>query len=188
MTGAAGAAVVLGREELAAVVSGLGAQISAEHPEGVVVVGVLKAAVFFVADLVRHVTAPCAVDFLAVSAYRPGSGRVRILKDLDADVAGQAVVLAETIVDTGLTCGYLRGELERRGPASVEVCALVDRPARRIVPVPLRYVGVRTEEDLLVGYGLDVAGRYRNLPVVASADRRGLVEDPDACVDALYGR
>lgn len=166
----------------------LGAELSAAYPEGLLLVAVLNGSTFFLADLVRRLTVPCQVDFLGISAYAAGTGRVRILKDLDEDVLGRHVVLVEDVVDTGLTCTYILGELRRRGPESLEVCTLFDRRTRRIVPVPLRFVGFETSEELLVGYGLDVAGRYRNLPSVASVDPGPLATDPDAYVADLYGR
>lgn len=166
----------------------MGAEVSAAYPTGVLVVAVLKGCLLFVADLIRRISAPCEVDFLAISAYEPGTGRVRLLKDLDLDVKERDVVLVEDIVDTGLTCTYILGELRRREPASLEVCTLLDRRARRIVPVPLRFVGLEAPDDLLLGYGLDVAGRYRNLPYIAVGDRAALESDPDAHVVALYGR
>jgi len=139
-------------------------------------------------DLIRRLVVPCEVDFLGISAYGAGTGRVRIVKDLDHDVYDRDVVLVEDIVDTGLTCTYVLGELRGRGPASLEVCTLFDRRASRIVPVEIRYRGYEVADDLLLGYGLDVAGRYRNLPFVAAGDRRALEEDPDAHVGELYGR
>ena len=114
---------------------------------------------------------------------------MRIVKDLDHDVHGRHVVLVEDIVDTGLTCTYILGELGRRGPGSLEVCTLFDRRVRRIVPVPVRFSGFEATDDLLLGYGLDVAGRYRNLPVRRRrATARRSKRDPDAYVGALYGR
>jgi hypoxanthine phosphoribosyltransferase len=166
----------------------LGRDLSASYPEGMVLVAVGTGSTFLLADVVRHLAVPCEVDFLAVSAYTAGTGRVRILKDLDDDVLGRHVVLVQDLVDTGLTCAYLLGELRRRAPASLEVCTLFDRRARRIVPVPLRFVGFEVGEELLVGYGLDVAGRYRNLPWVAAVDPGPLEADPDAYVAELYGR
>jgi len=174
--------------ELAAVAGRLGAELSRAYPEDLLMVAVLKGSLFFLADLVRRLTVPCEVDFLGISAYAEGTGRVRITKDLDHDVHGRSVVLVEDVVDTGLTCTYVLGELRRRGPASVEVCTLFDRRSRRIVPVELRFVGFEIGDDLLVGYGLDVAGRYRNLPAVAAADPGRLAADPDAYVADLYGR
>lgn len=161
---------------------------SAAGKRALLLVAVLKGSIFFLADLVRNVFTPCEVDFLGISSYAAGTGRVRITKDLDRDIAGRDVVLVEDIVDTGLTSTYVVGELRRREPASLEICTLFDRRARRIVPVPLRFVGFEVADDLLVGYGLDVAGRYRNLPFVAAGDRRRLGSDPDAYVVDLYGR
>jgi len=188
VTGPGGARVLHDRRELAEAVARLGRELSDAYPDGMLLVAVLKGSVFFLADLVRRITVPCEVDFLAISSYAAGTGRVRIVKDLDRDVHGRHVVLVEDIVDTGLTCTYVLGELRGRGPASLEVCTLFDRGTRRIVPVPVRFRGFEVADDLLLGYGLDVAGRYRNLPFVAAGDPRALEEDPDAHVGALYGR
>lgn len=149
-------------------------------------VGLLKGSVVFLADLARALTVDVTVDFLAVSSYQRGSGRVRMVKDLDADVTGRSVVLVEDVVDTGLTIAYLLDELARRSPASVDVCALADRQHRRIVPVPVRWVGFEVGDEFLVGYGVDHAGRYRNLDLLAAADLAALEADPDAHVTQLY--
>jgi hypoxanthine phosphoribosyltransferase len=188
VTDAGPARIVHDRGQIAAAVTRLGGELSDAYPGGVLLVAVLKGSIFFLADLVRAVRAPCEVDFLAISTYTEGTGRVRIVKDLDHDVHGLDVVLVEDIVDTGLTCTYVLGQLSRRGPASLEVCTLFDRRARRIVPVPVRFAGFEATDDLLLGYGLDISGRYRNLPIVAAADARVLESDPDAYVGALYGR
>ena len=180
--------MLLTAEELRAGVRRLGRALSEAYGDGVVLVGVLKGSIPFLADLARALTITPVVDFLAVSPYAEGSGRVRIVKDLDLDVAGRDVVLVEDVVDTGLTTTYLLGELRRRSPASLEVCALVDKVRRRLVPVPLRWVAFAVEEDYLVGYGLDHAERYRNLDLVAAADLAALTRDPDALVEELYGR
>ena len=164
----------------------LGRELSATHVDGVVLVGVLKGSVPFLADLARALTIAPVIDFLAVSPYAEGTGRVRIVKDLDLDVTDRAVVLVEDVVDTGLTTTYLLGELRRRGARSVDVCALVDKVRRRVVPVPLRWVGFAVEEDYVVGYGLGHAERYRNLPLVAAADLAALRADPDALLEELY--
>jgi len=176
------------QEELARVTARLGMELSEAYPEGMLLVAVLKGSVFFLADLVRQTCVPCEVDFLGISAYAPGTGRIRITKDLDQDVCGRDVVLVEDVVDTGLTSTYVVGELRRRGPSTLEVCTLFDRRAQRIVPVPVRFRGFEATDDLLLGYGLDVAGRYRNLPFVVAGDRRLLESDPDAHVAELYGR
>ncbi len=188
MTAPRGATILHSGEELQAAAQRIGTEISDAYPGGALLVGVLSGSVLFLADLVRRVRIPCEVDFLGISSYAEGSGRVRMVKDLEGDVLGKDVVLVEDIVDTGLTCTYLMGELRRRGAASVEVCALFDRRSRRIVPVQLRFIGFETTDDLLLGYGLDVEGRYRNLPFVASGDAQALRLDPDAHVEALYGR
>lgn len=152
-----------------------------------VVVSVLKGSLIFLADLVRSMPGPVAVDFMAVSSYAQGTGRVRLVKDLDVDIHGREVLLVEDLVDTGLTLAYLLGELERRGPASLTVCTLLDKPARRIVPVELAHVGFEVPDEFVVGYGLDYAGRYRNLDFIAAGDMAVLAEDPDAYRAQLYG-
>jgi hypoxanthine phosphoribosyltransferase len=149
---------------------------------------VLKGSVLFLADLIRGMTVPVEVDFLAISSYAPGTGRVRIVKDLDTDIGGRDVVLVEDIVDTGLTVTYVVGELRRRGPTSVEVCTLLDKAVRRLVPVPIRFTGFAIEDDFVLGYGLDYAERYRNLDQVIAGDVNALRLDPDAHVHALYGQ
>lgn len=187
----AAAEVLLDRDALAARVDALARAIVAEHPDGVMLVGVLKGALVFTADLARAIgridrDAPVLVDFLAISRYAPESGRVRILKDLELDVAGRDIVVVEDLVDTGLTLAYLLGQLRAREPRRVEVCTLLDRAERRIVPLEPRFVGQEIPADTFVlGYGLHLGERYRNLPVVVQADREALISDPDACL-ALY--
>lgn len=126
-------------DELAAGADRVAAEISAGHDNGVVLVAVLKGSIPFLADLVRRLTIVPEIDFMAVSAYAPASGRVRIVKDLDTDITGRNVVLVEDIVDTGLTLHYLLDELGRRQPRSLEACTLLDRTPRRIIPTPVRY-------------------------------------------------
>ena len=162
--------VVVGRDDLRAGVRRLGEELSVDHPDGVVLVGVLKGCVPFMADLVRAMPVPVEVDFLAISSYAEGTGRVRLVKDLDADIAGRDVVLVEDIVDTGLTLTYLLGELERRGPRSLAACTLLDRTSQRIVPTPVRYVGFEIADEFVVGYGLDHEERYRNLHEVVALE------------------
>ena len=175
-------------EVLAETVGRLAGEIDRDHPGGVVLIGVLKGSLFFLSDLARAVTVRCEVDFMAISHFAPDSGRVRIVKDLDLDISGRPVVLVEDVVDTGLTLSYLLGQLGARNPASLAVCALLDRARRRIVPLPTRYCGMAIDDEFMLGYGLDYAERYRNLPGLVVGDLRVLERDPDAYVSNLYGR
>jgi len=157
-------------------VRALGVQISADY-EGrdLLLVGVLKGATFFVADLMRNITAPCELDFMALASYgsqTDSSGVVRILKDLDAPIEGRDVLIVEDIVDSGLTLQYLLRNLGARDPASLEVCSLLTKPERRKADVPLKYVGFEIPNRFAIGYGLDHAERWRNLPYVASLLRK----------------
>lgn len=173
---------------IGALVQRLAAEIAADHPDGVVLVGVLKGALIFVADLARAIRdVAVEVDFIAISRYAPDSGRVRILHDVALELEGRDVVLVEDLVDTGLTLGYLLEHVRARQPRRVEVCALLDRPARRILPVRVRYVGVEIPDVFVLGYGLHSADLYRNVPRIVAADRDTVREQPDAYVDALYG-
>jgi hypoxanthine phosphoribosyltransferase len=166
--------ILIDRETLAGRVAELGAEVSADY-EGrdLLLIGVLKGAVFFMADLMRHLTVPCEVDFMAISSYgdaTDSSGIVRILKDLDINIEGRDVLVVEDIIDSGLTLSYLIRNLESREPASLEVCALLTKPSRREIDVPVRYVGFEIPNKFVVGYGLDFAERYRNLPYVGVLD------------------
>ncbi|HSB39612.1 MAG TPA: hypoxanthine phosphoribosyltransferase [Gaiellaceae bacterium] len=166
--------ILIDEETLAARVAELGAEVSADY-EGrdLLLIGVLKGAVFFMADLMRHLTVTCEVDFMAISSYgdaTDSSGIVRILKDLDINIEGREVLVVEDIIDSGLTLSYLIRNLESREPASLEVCALLTKPARREIDVPVRYVGFEIPNKFVVGYGLDFAERYRNLPYVGVLD------------------
>jgi hypoxanthine phosphoribosyltransferase len=158
-------------DELAHRVRELGEEISADYAgKDVLLIGVLKGAVFFLADLMRQLDVDCEVDFMAVSSYgssTDSSGVVRILKDLDASIEGRHVLIVEDIVDSGLTLSYLFRMLGGRSPASIEVCALLTKPDRREVDMPIRYVGFEIPNKFAIGYGLDYAERYRNLPYVA---------------------
>jgi hypoxanthine phosphoribosyltransferase len=152
-------------------VAELGAEISADY-EGrdLVLVGVLKGAVVFIADLMRHLTVPCEIDFMAVSSYgsqTDSSGVVRILKDLDASIGGRDVLIVEDIIDSGLTLQYLLRNLRARDPRSLEVCSLLTKPDRRRVDLPTRYVGFEIPNKFVVGYGLDYGQRWRNLSNIA---------------------
>jgi hypoxanthine phosphoribosyltransferase len=166
----------------------LAGEITTAYDDDVVLIAVLKGAVPFLADLVRHLGVVPLVDFLAISAYAPETGRVRIVKDLDLDVFDRDVVLVEDIVDTGLTLTYLLGELRGRGARSVEACTLLDKSVRRIVPTPVRFTGFDIGDEFVLGYGLDFAGRYRNLDRVVTGDLDLLQADPDAYVGALFAR
>ena len=166
--------VLIDEEALMARVGELGAEISADY-EGrdLLLIGVLKGAVFFMADLMRHLTVQCEVDFMAISSYgdaTDSSGIVRILKDLDINIEGRHVLVVEDIIDSGLTLSYLIRNLESREPATLEVCALLTKPSRREIDVPVRYVGFEIPNKFVVGYGLDFAERYRNLPYVGVLD------------------
>jgi len=148
----------------------LGEEISSDYAgRDLLLVGVLKGAVFFMSDLMRHLTIPCEIDFMAISSYgdsTDSSGIVRILKDLDINIEGRDVLVVEDIIDSGLTLSYLMRNLEAREPASLEICALLTKPERREIEVPVRYVGFEIPNRFVIGYGLDFAERYRNLPYV----------------------
>jgi hypoxanthine phosphoribosyltransferase len=163
--------ILVQQDELAHRVRALGEQISSDYAgRDLLLIGVLKGAVFFLSDLMRHLSVRCEVDFMAVASYgssTDSSGVVRILKDLDAPIAGRDVLIVEDIVDSGLTLNYLRRTLEARDPASLEVCALLTKPERRKVETPIRYTGFEIPNKFVIGYGLDHAERYRNLPYVA---------------------
>jgi hypoxanthine phosphoribosyltransferase len=163
--------ILVQRDELEHRVRELAAEISRDYADReLLLIGVLKGAVFFLADLMRHLEVTCEVDFMAVSSYgasTDSSGVVRILKDLDAPIEGRDVLIVEDIVDSGLTLSYLFRMLRARGPATLEVCALLTKPERREIDLPIRYVGFEIPNRFAIGYGLDYAERYRNLPYVA---------------------
>ena len=179
--------VLLTAKQIEATIARLAAEMSARYPDGAILIGVLRGSVPFLADLVRAMTVPVSVDFMAITPYTPGSGRVRLLKDLDLDIAGRHAVIVEDIVDTGLSTAFLRSELQRRRPRSVAVCALLDRRARRVVPVEIDFAGVEVSDSYVIGFGLDHEGRYRNLRLVAVADMELLARDPDVYVPVFYG-
>ena len=183
------ASVLIDAETVRDTVRRLGAEIEADHPDGVLLVGVLKGALILVADLSRQMLGiPVEFDFMAISRFAPDSGRVKILQDLSTDISDRDVVIVEDIVDTGLTLAYLTAQLETRGARSISSCALLDRPGRRIVPQTVRYRGVELGDEFVLGYGLHVNDLYRNLPYVAAGERSELLEAPDCYVAALYGR
>ena len=166
--------VLVSEEDLQARITEIAARVSADY-EGrePLVVGVLKGAVFFIADLVRRLTVPCELDFMAVSSYGSSthsSGVVRILKDLDIPIAGRHVLVVEDIIDSGLTLSYLLKNLASRGPASLEVCSLLTKPGHRRLNMPTRYIGFDLPDVFVIGYGLDHAERYRELPYIAELE------------------
>jgi hypoxanthine phosphoribosyltransferase len=170
--------VLVEAEPLSRRVAELGEELSRDYAgRDLLLVGVLKGAVFFMADLVREITVPCEIDFMAVSSYgssTDSSGVVRILKDLDANIEGRHVVIVEDIVDSGLTLSYLVRNLEARQPASLEVCALLTKPERRKADINCKYVGFEIPNRFAIGYGLDYGERFRSLPYVAALDESKL--------------
>jgi hypoxanthine phosphoribosyltransferase len=180
--------ILLGPDELRSLLRRIGEEIAHDHPQGVVLVGVLKGALLFLADLARAIPdVPVEVDFIAISRFAPDSGRVRITQDVQIDIGGRDVVIVEDIVDTGLTLSYLSAQLAARGPRRLDVCALLDRESRRIVPEKIRYRGVALEDAFVLGYGLHYRDLYRNLPFVAVGDRDEVQDRPDVYVSELYG-
>jgi hypoxanthine phosphoribosyltransferase len=167
--------ILVQRDELAHRVAELAAEVSRDYAErDLILIGVLKGAVFFLADFMRQLEVDCELDFMAVSSYgssTDSSGIVRILKDLDAPIGGKDVLIVEDIVDSGLTLSYLLRTLAAREPASLEVCALLTKPERRKVDLPIKYVGFEIPNRFAIGYGLDYLERYRNLPYVAVLDQ-----------------
>src|SRR5439155_12782777 len=162
--------ILIDEETLQRRIAELGEEVSADYAgRDLLLVGVLKGAVFFMSDLMRRLTIPCEIDFMAISSYgaaTDSSGVVRILKDLDINIEGRHVIVVEDIIDSGLTLSYLMRNLESREPASLEICALLTKPGRREIDVPVRYVGFEIPNRFVIGYGLDFAERYRNLPYV----------------------
>lgn len=163
--------VLISEHQLQERVAQIAAQISADYADkDLLVIGVLKGAVFFIADLMRQLTIPCELDFMAVSSYGSSthsSGVVRILKDLDGPIAGRHVLLVEDVIDSGLTLSYLLKNLASRGPASLEICTLLAKPGHRRLTIASRYVGFELPDVFVIGYGLDHAERFRNLPFIA---------------------
>ncbi|MDX6454285.1 MAG: hypoxanthine phosphoribosyltransferase [Gaiellaceae bacterium] len=168
--------ILIDQDALQRRIAELGEEISADYTgRDLLLVGVLKGAVFFMADLMRGLSIPCEIDFMAISSYgdsTDSSGVVRILKDLDINIEGRDVLVVEDIIDSGLTLSYLMRNLEAREPASLEICALLTKPERREIEVPVRYVGFEIPNRFVIGYGLDFGERYRNLPYVGVLDPR----------------
>jgi len=186
------ASVLFGREDIRRRIEELGRDITGDYEgRAPVLISVLKGGSVFLADLMRQIHLPIAIDYMSISRYGGAAesmGRVRIVKDLEVDIGGRDVLVVEDIVDTGLTLSYLITVLESRQPASVEVCALLDKSVRRITPLPIRYVGFDCPDVFVVGYGLDFQERYRNLPdILAVQDLSALAADPDLLVPYLGG-
>ena len=165
---------VVGSEDLNRRVRELAAEVSRDYADKqVLLLGILKGAVFFLSDLMRELEIEAEIDFMAISSYgsaTQSSGVVRILKDLDRPIENRHVLIVEDIVDSGLTLRYLLGNLSGRGPASLEVCALLSKREARVVDVPVRYVGFEIPNEFVIGYGLDYDERYRALPYVATLE------------------
>ncbi|MCL6638405.1 MAG: hypoxanthine phosphoribosyltransferase [Firmicutes bacterium] len=169
-----GKTILLTEEAIRARVREMGGEISRDYRNAeILCVGILKGAMIFLADLVRHITVPAFFDFMAVSSYgasTKSSGVVRILKDLDYEIQGRHVLIVEDIIDSGLTLNYLVENMKSRGPASLKICTLLDKPSRRKAPVEIHYNGFTIPDEFVVGYGLDYNERYRNLPYIMVLD------------------
>jgi hypoxanthine phosphoribosyltransferase len=182
--------VLFGREDIRRRIEELGRTITGDYEgRAPVLISVLKGGSVFLGDLIRTIALPVSVDYMSISRYGGATesmGRVRIVKDLEDDIGGRDVLVVEDIVDTGLTLGYLISVLESREPASVRVCALLDRTARRIAPLEIRYRGFDCPDVFVVGYGLDFRERYRNIPdILAVQDVTLLESDPDLLLEFL---
>jgi len=182
---AAIASILYTEEEIQLRVRELASDITRDYAgQSPVLVSILKGGVVFLADLIQQVDLPLRLDFMSISSYGAGAqatGVVRIIKDLDQDIGGEHVLIVEDIIDTGLTLSYLLSALWARGPASIEVCALLDKAVRRIAPLDIRYRGFECPDQFVVGYGLDHQERYRNLPFILGVhDQAGLAADPDS--------
>ena len=174
--------VLISSSEIQEKVRELGERITGDYRgERPLLVGVLRGAVIVLGDLMRNINLPCEIDFMDISSYGTGtssSGVVRILKDLEEDITGKHVLIVEDIIDTGLTLSYLRRSLLARKPASLEVCALLTKPARRRVELDIKYLGFEVPDEFVVGYGLDYAGAYRNLPDICVLKPEVFAEKP----------
>ena len=167
--------IILTEEQIKAKIEEIGAKISQDYKnEELLVVGILKGSVVFVTDLIRNITIPCEMDFMAVSSYgksSESSGVVRILKDLDSHIEGKSVIIVEDIVDTGLTLSYLLTYLRERGAKSIEIVSLLNKSARRKVDINVKYLGFEVPDEFIVGFGIDYAEKYRNLPYIGILKR-----------------
>ncbi len=174
--------VIFSEEDLAGTVHKLGAQISEDYKDRkLLLVSILKGSIMFMSDLMRSITIPCEIDFMAVSSYGSGtksSGTVRILKDLDRDIRGYDVLIVEDILDSGMTLNYLMDLLYGRDPNSIRICTLFDKPERRKVDIYANYSGLEVPDEFIVGYGLDYNEKYRNLPYIGVL-KREIYEDKE---------
>ena len=174
--------VIFSEEDLASTVHKLGAQISEDYKDRkLLLVSILKGSIMFMSDLMRSITIPCEIDFMAVSSYGSGtksSGTVRILKDLDRDIRGYDVLIVEDILDSGMTLNYLMDLLYGRDPNSIRICTLFDKPERRTVDIYANYSGLEVPDEFIVGYGLDYNEKYRNLPYIGVL-KREIYEDKE---------
>jgi hypoxanthine phosphoribosyltransferase len=182
--------VLFGREEIRRRIEEVGRSITGDYEgRAPVMISVLKGGSVFLGDLIRKIGLPLSIDYMSISRYGGATesmGRVRIVKDLDLDIGDRDVIVIEDIIDTGLTLGYLISVLESRNPASIEVCALLDKSARRIAPLEIRYRGFECPDVYVVGYGLDYQERYRNIPeLLAVHDLAALEANPDALLPYL---
>lgn len=166
--------VLISEETVAKKIAEMGAQISKDYEgESVYLLCILKGSVFFTTELAKHITVPVLLDFMSVSSYGSGttsSGNVRIVKDLDTPIEGQNVLVVEDIIDTGRTLAYLMEHLKQRGPKSLKLCTLLDKPERRVSDVKVDYTGFEIPDKFVVGYGLDYDQKYRNLPYVGAIE------------------
>lgn len=164
--------ILLSEEEIRDRVKELGREITEDYQgKELLVIGILKGAAIFMSELVRYIELPVKIDFMAVSSYGDFSvstGEVKIMKDLDFSAEGKHILIVEDIIDTGYTLNYLSDNLRKRGALSVRICTLLDKPERRVVGVPLDYLGFEIPDEFAVGYGLDYSERYRNLPYVGA--------------------
>jgi hypoxanthine phosphoribosyltransferase len=186
------ASVLFRREDIRRRIQELGRTITVDYDgRAPVLISVLKGGSIFLADLIREIRLPVAIDYMSISGYGGATesmGRVRIVKDLDQDIGGRDVVVVEDIVDTGLTLSYLLGVLDSRSPASLEICTLLDKSVRRITPLEIGYVGFDCPDVFVVGFGLDVGERYRNIPdILAIHDVAAVRRDPDLLLPYVIG-
>ncbi len=163
--------ILIPAEQIAQIVERMGKQISKDYQgKDLIMISVLKGSLIFMADLMRAIDVPCSIDFLSVTSYGAGTsttGEVRILKDLDISLEGKDVLVVEDILDSGMTLSFLLKSLQARHPKSIKLCTLLDKPERRRVDIKADYVGVQVPDKFIVGYGLDYAEKYRNLPYIA---------------------